>query len=82
MERLGLEIWTALDADLAALHRDTIWGFAGPPGSEAELAAHEPPIVETLNGALAWYGAVAATAAYQRALARPIDCYLITQGPV
>lgn len=82
MECLGLEISTALDADLAALHPDTIWGFAGPPGSEAELAAHEPPIGETLNGALAWHEAVAATAAYQRTLARPIDYFLITQGPV
>jgi hypothetical protein len=82
MERMGLEIWTPLDADLAALHRDTIWGFAGPPGSEAELAAHEPPIGETLNGALVWHEAIAATVAYRRALAGPIDYFIITQGPV
>jgi hypothetical protein len=82
MERMGLEIWVPLDATLAAQHRDTIWGFAGPPGSEAERAAHEPPIVETVNGALAWHEAIAATAAYRRALAGPIDHFIITQGQV
>jgi hypothetical protein len=82
MERLGLDVWTPLDAELAALLRETIWGFAGPPGSDAELAAHEPPIGEMVNGALAWHDAIAATAAYRRALARAVDHFIITQGPV
>lgn len=82
MERLGLNIWTPLDAELAAAHRETIWGFAGPPGSEAEIAALLPPIGDTLNGALAWHEAIAATAACQRALAGSIDYFLITQGPM
>lgn len=82
MERMGLEIWIPLDAELAALHGDTIYGFAGPPGSDEELAACGPHIVEMLNGALAWHEAVAASAVYRRALAGPIDYFIITQGPV
>jgi hypothetical protein len=37
---------------------------------------------ETRNGSVAWHEAVAATAAYQRVLSGPIDCFRITQGPV
>jgi hypothetical protein len=81
-ERMGLEIWTPLSADLIALHTGTIYGYAGPVGSPAELADHGSLAGQTFNGALAWYEAVARTAVYQRALAGPIDYFLITQGPV
>jgi hypothetical protein len=82
MERMGLEIWTPLTADLAALKAKVIYGYAGPAGSPAELADHKPLARQTLNGAPAWHQAVASTAVYQRALTGPIDYFLITQGPV
>jgi hypothetical protein len=83
MERLGLEIRTPPDPHAGAAREETIYGCAGPPGSPAELAAHEPlPGNETRNGSVAWHEAVAASAAYQRVLSGPIDYFRITQGPV